>query len=145
MDFLNSLLMSTKSLEKLGFLVGECSYLLIHIATAELPVELKTEFEQRYVSDSRVLQTFEQLVEFLEKECWLFDNILREVRESSGNASHSVTPKQRADDNARMFEIPPLLHRKSNPKPRPVMRRNGTRDDSFCKTDGHEITSCERF
>ncbi|GBP24440.1 hypothetical protein EVAR_19316_1 [Eumeta japonica] len=90
-DFLNSLLMATKSLERLGFPVGEWSYLLFHIATAKIPVQLKSRFEQKYSSDSRVLLTFDQLMEFLEEECRLLDDIPRDVQESSGNACRRVT------------------------------------------------------
>ncbi|GBP40055.1 hypothetical protein EVAR_19184_1 [Eumeta japonica] len=77
---------------RLGLPVGERSYLLFHITTAKLPTELKTRFEQRYGSDPRMLPTFDQLMKFLEEKCRLFDNIPRDVGESSGNTGRRVTP-----------------------------------------------------
>ncbi|GBP04115.1 hypothetical protein EVAR_68151_1 [Eumeta japonica] len=63
----------------------ESGYVLFHIATAKLPVELKVQFEQRYGSDRRVLSTFNHIVEFSEEGYRLLDNILLEVGESNGN------------------------------------------------------------
>ncbi|GBP81999.1 hypothetical protein EVAR_62876_1 [Eumeta japonica] len=110
-DFLNLLLMATKSLERLGLPVGERSYLLLHIATAKLPVELKMRFEQRYGNDPRMLPTFNLLVEFLQEECRFLVNIPRDVQESSGNGSRRVKPNQRADDSGCKIETAPLLRR----------------------------------
>ncbi|GBP74828.1 hypothetical protein EVAR_55098_1 [Eumeta japonica] len=74
-NFLNSFLVATKSLERLRLPIGEWSYLFFQIATVKLHTELKTRFKQRYGSDLRVLPTFYQLVEFLEEENQLFDSI----------------------------------------------------------------------
>ncbi|GBP32868.1 hypothetical protein EVAR_81656_1 [Eumeta japonica] len=64
----------------LEFPVGGWPYLSLHIATTKLPTEKKTRFEYKYYSKPRVLLTFYQLVEFLKEQCWLFDNVSRDVR-----------------------------------------------------------------
>ncbi|GBP48719.1 Golgi resident protein GCP60 [Eumeta japonica] len=58
------------------------------------PLVMVTKSLERYGSDSRVLPSFDQLMELLEKECWFLDNIPQDVLESRGNAERQVTRDQ---------------------------------------------------
>ncbi|GBP00978.1 hypothetical protein EVAR_2274_1 [Eumeta japonica] len=121
--------MATKSLKRLGLLVGEWSYLPFHITTAKLPVELKLGLSEATVAT----------VEFYQPSTSSWTSSRR-------NIGCWVILDQRVGDNGRKIETAPPLRRESNSKPLLVCAAE--RDQRWCpfyEVSGHELTSCGWF
>lgn len=104
-QFLNPLIMATNSLERLGFPVAEWSFLLLYIASTKLPPSIKTRFEQKYGTETDVIPTFSELVEFLETECRLLESTKREFV-SHNNREDQRPPRRHQNYAVAAAQVP---------------------------------------
>lgn len=84
--FLNTLLETTKGLEKAGFPVKMWSYLLLHINLNKLDTSLKRQFEEKYGGDQE-LPTFDNFISFLTREVQILETT---DTQKSSSSSHKV-------------------------------------------------------
>lgn len=71
---LNPLLECTRALKNLGLAID--NYMTLYIVLSKLPVGLKTRFEQKHGGIKNELPKFENLVDFLQDECYFIDTVL---------------------------------------------------------------------
>lgn len=104
-QFLNPMIMATNSLERLGFPVADWSFLLLHIALTKLPASIKTRFEQKYGTETDVIPTFSELVEFLETECRMLECAKREHNVNNNIREDARAPPRRPQQHYAAAQV----------------------------------------
>lgn len=116
-NFLNTLLETTKALQKLEFPVDQWSYLLLYINLNKIDVNLKRQFEDKYGGVS-VLPTFDNFITFLTKEVQILE----------------VTDTQKTSSSQRVH----VSYNNNNSQQKPGGK-------CVCCNGVHQISKCDKF